>query len=44
VISAPYRDDIKAMAEPASEDIEALILVVSVITASIDALFSLGSR
>jgi hypothetical protein len=31
------------MAEPASEDIEALILVVSVITASIDALFSLGS-
>ena len=43
MISAPYRDDIEAMAEPASEDIEALILVVRVITASIDALFSLGS-
>ena|GEM_PF-7125034 len=27
MISAPYRDDIEAMAEPASEDIEALILV-----------------
>jgi len=44
VISAPYREDIAAMTKPTSEDIGALILVASVITANIDALFSLRSK